>query len=110
MIGGDNEQPPKLEVIEPSKPETVPELPQLTPDSEEVLKALDWMLGLERHPQMDATLNPVRVANVKLAAKNFIQTLLRNCPNSLDRMGAIRKVKEAMFLAESSIETPQVVL
>lgn len=107
-----NEEKPKLEVVEPGpeQAQTVPPMPPLNADSDIVLDALDWMLGIKPHPQMDVGLNGVAVANVKLAAKAFCQIILRNCPNSLDRMGAIRKVKEAMFLAESAITTPQVTL
>lgn len=88
----------------------VPPEPPVPPTEEMVSQAIGWMLGITTHPDMDTVLHSTQISNVKYAARAFIQTILRNCPNSLDRMGAIRKVKEAMMLAESAITTPQVIL
>ena len=98
------EKKPVEAVMSQAKPGSpMPELVPIGLDD-----ALDMMLDLKKHPHMDISQNPAKIESVRLAAKEFIKVILLHCPNSLDRMTAIRTIRQGLMMAEASINTPQV--
>lgn len=60
------------------------------------------------HPPVND--QPKRYVNVRDAAKVFAQVIVDNCPACADRTAAIRKIREAVFVANASIALEPVAL
>lgn len=44
-----------------------------------------------------------KYASINQAAKNFAEVVLQNCPSSVDRSDAIRKIREARMVANAAV-------
>lgn len=73
--------------------------PDVAPLNPQEQGALDFQFSY-RSP------NPTQVSHMKVlrgAAKHFAEEIVRYCPRSADRSAALRKVREAVMMANASI-------
>lgn len=58
------------------------------------------------HPP--SALQPHRYKEIRQAAKRFAAVLIDNCPDCADRLAAIRKLREAVMVANASIALEEI--
>lgn len=102
----------KLEAILPDNTNAMPQPPQSAPQGRAFTaeEAVELLLGMMDHPEMDSSTHEAAIANINKATKDCIMAYLKHCPNNFDRLGAIRRIREALMLARMAITTPQVMI